>query len=227
MSSTTLHVQEASTVKHGQNVKVIDTPDITNVGDMNTQKMQEEVSRWKNLTFPYPSAILLAVKCDVGYTPEEYAIYRQIKLYWGHDADFCSRLIVVFTFGDRQDKPIAEELREVCPELKSVLRDANNRYVVSNQQTDGNADMLWSSLVGHMSEMRSHVISEDKHRSQHIKTSVIVTVVFLVGLFNILFVTLFVVLFKTLDVVAALVVGIFLAATFAALVIVLLCIASR
>nr|KAG5689253.1 hypothetical protein BaRGS_006373 [Batillaria attramentaria] len=96
---------------------------------MNSQEKEEEISKWKELASSSPDAILLAVRCDVRYTAEEYDIYRQIKFYWG-DEEFCKRLVVVFTFGDRQDRPLDEELKTVCPELKSVLKDAGNRYVV-------------------------------------------------------------------------------------------------
>ena len=67
------------------------------------------------------------------YTAEEHAIYRQIQRLWG-DNTLQHRLVVVFTFGDCQDEPIEEELKTVCPELKSVLRDAEHRYVVFNNK---------------------------------------------------------------------------------------------
>lgn len=83
------------------------------------------------MTAPFPSAILLAVRCDVRYTAEEYDIYKKIKNAWA-DKSFLHNLIIVFTFGDRQDKDLAEELKTVCPELQNVLRDSNNNYVCFN-----------------------------------------------------------------------------------------------
>ena len=41
---------------------------------------------------------------------------------------------MAFTYGDLQDNPIEEELKTVCPELQSVLKDAGRRYVVFNNK---------------------------------------------------------------------------------------------
>ena len=70
------------------------------------------------------------------YTAEEHAIYREIQRLWG-DNSLQQRLVVVFTLGDCQDEPIEEVLRDVCPELKGVLRDAGRRYVVFNNKVKG------------------------------------------------------------------------------------------
>nr|KAG5692883.1 hypothetical protein BaRGS_002318 [Batillaria attramentaria] len=99
---------------------------------MSRTQMEQEVGKWRELTAPGPSAVLLTVRTDIRYTPEEYDIYRQIKQLWG--SDLTKRLVVAFTFGDRQDQDLEEELKVVCPELKSVLRDASGRYVVFNNK---------------------------------------------------------------------------------------------
>nr|KAG5703207.1 hypothetical protein BaRGS_034118 [Batillaria attramentaria] len=93
----------------------------------NEMSLEEEIKRWKELTSPSPSAIVLTVRCDVRYTGEEYDIYRQMKKTWG-DKAFTRRLVVAFTFGDRQDRDISQELQSVNEELKSVIRDAKGRY---------------------------------------------------------------------------------------------------
>nr|KAG5698947.1 hypothetical protein BaRGS_024868 [Batillaria attramentaria] len=77
-----------------------------------------------------------ASRCDVRYTAEEYAIYQQVKILWGHNTSFCKRLVVVFTYGDLLDGKIEDQLKTVCPELKKVLKDAKQRYVVFSQVTD-------------------------------------------------------------------------------------------
>ncbi|XP_070201249.1 GTPase IMAP family member 9-like [Littorina saxatilis] len=127
-SSTTLEAQEVNCRRNGRCFKVVDTPDVVNL-DLTLEDMEEEVSRWKDLTLPHPSAVLLTVRCDVRYTPEEYAIYRQILKLWGDDT-LKRHLVVTFTFGDRQDEDIRQTLQHVCPQLKSVLKDANGRFVV-------------------------------------------------------------------------------------------------
>ena len=87
-----------------------------------------EINRWKTLISPGPDVILLAVRCDVRYTAEEYAIYKMMKEAW-NETTFCKRLVLAFTFADRQDQDIKTELKTVCHELQSVLKDAGHRYV--------------------------------------------------------------------------------------------------
>ena len=93
--------------------------------------IRAEINRWKALISPGPDVILLAVRCDVRYTAEEYAIYKRMKEAW-NEATFCKGLVLAFTFGDRQEKNIETELKTVCHELQSVLKDSGHRYVVFN-----------------------------------------------------------------------------------------------
>ncbi|KAK7490354.1 hypothetical protein BaRGS_00018333 [Batillaria attramentaria] len=127
MSSTTLRAQRKFSSRAGIDIEVVDTPDLINK-DIDDTAMQLEVSEWKKLTRPAPSAILIVIRCDVRYTVEEHEVYRKIKELWG--SGFTDRLVVAFTFGDRQDCDIKEELKTVCRELQNVLRDAKWRYVV-------------------------------------------------------------------------------------------------
>ncbi|XP_025111525.1 GTPase IMAP family member 4-like [Pomacea canaliculata] len=131
MASETKQMSEAVDVVNGKQIKVIDTPDLVNL-DLSDAEIYEHVSHWKSHAVG-KFAILLAVRCDVRYTAEEYDIYRKMKRAWG-DNSFTSHLVVVFTFGDRQDRDIHEELKTVCWELRSVLADAGNRYVLFNNR---------------------------------------------------------------------------------------------
>ncbi|PVD23998.1 hypothetical protein C0Q70_17275 [Pomacea canaliculata] len=133
MASTTLKVQSEQTERDNCLWTVVDTPDPVN-SELDTKQLKEEIQKWKQMTASFPSAILLAVRCDVRYTAEEYDIYKKIKNAWA-DKSFLDNLIIVFTFGDRQDKDLAEELKTVCPELKNVLKDSNNNYVLFNNKT--------------------------------------------------------------------------------------------
>nr|KAG5711800.1 hypothetical protein BaRGS_023564 [Batillaria attramentaria] len=99
--------------------------------DLSEDEAQREVAAWKTMTSPDAHATLLAVRCDVRYTREEHQIFLLLKKLWGGNS-LCKRLVVAFTFGDRQDCDIEEELKTVCPELQSVLKDAGRRYVVFN-----------------------------------------------------------------------------------------------
>nr|KAG5687501.1 hypothetical protein BaRGS_009434 [Batillaria attramentaria] len=127
--------RKLSDIKHADMKKVVDTPDISDNDHFMDKQRKEQLSLWKRLAAPGPHAILLTVRCDVRYTAEEYDIYKQLKTLWGDSASFCKRLIVAFTFGDRQDADIEEELKSSVPvELKNVLKDANGRYVVFNNR---------------------------------------------------------------------------------------------
>lgn len=111
-------------------MQVIDTPDPVN-SNLTPEQLNTEIKKWKRLTSPGPSAILLTVRCDVRYTAEEYDIYKKIKAAWADDS-FKHVLVVAFTFGDRQDTDLDEELKTVCPELKNVLKDSGGRYALFN-----------------------------------------------------------------------------------------------
>ncbi|XP_025083379.1 GTPase IMAP family member 4-like isoform X2 [Pomacea canaliculata] len=133
MSSTTTRAEKRSRIRGEVTITVVDTPDIVNL-DYSAEERREEIQRWKALTSPGHPTILLAVRCDVRYTAEEYAIYKEFKSLWGDKSSIKRQLVVAFTFGDRQDRDLREELKSVCPELKKVLRDADNRYVLFNKQ---------------------------------------------------------------------------------------------
>ena len=60
-----------------------DTPDISNMEQLDDDKAQREVGKWKAMTTPDPHAILLAVRCDVRYTREEHQIFLHLKRLWG------------------------------------------------------------------------------------------------------------------------------------------------
>ena len=107
--------------------QVIDTPDITNC-NMNANEQRAEVAKWRELTRSDPAVVILTVRCDVRYTAEEYAIYKEINALWGGNS-LKKKLIVAFTFADLQDNPLEEELKTVCPELRSVLRDCTDTWV--------------------------------------------------------------------------------------------------
>nr|KAG5699842.1 hypothetical protein BaRGS_034616 [Batillaria attramentaria] len=70
------------------------------------------------------------------YTAEEYAIFRQLKEELGGNME--DNLVVVFTMGDflyRDGVDLSKELETVCDELKEVLREAKERYVVFNNKS--------------------------------------------------------------------------------------------
>lgn len=111
--------------------QVVDTPDPVNC-DMDESTAKLEVTKWKGCTnMGVVVVVVVVIRCDVRYTAEEYAIYKQIKEHWG--SDFCKHLVVAFTFGDRLQQDLddfGQQLENGCPEVVNVLRDANQQYVV-------------------------------------------------------------------------------------------------
>ena len=95
--------------------------------------IKQEIIDWKKMLSSEPDVILLAVRCDVRYTAEEFELYKTLKKEL-KIPKFKTRLVLAFTFGDRQDKDIETELQTVCGELQSVLKDASKRYVVFNNR---------------------------------------------------------------------------------------------
>ncbi|KAL8577805.1 hypothetical protein ACOMHN_054555 [Nucella lapillus] len=131
MLTTTTQAQAATAQVFGKRLKVIDTPDLTNLNaDLATA--QRHIHQWQQLSNPSPDLVLLAVRCDVRYTREEHAIFQQITDLWRDKSVFAIKMAVAFTFGDLQDEDLAEQLKDVCEELQKVLRDCRNRYLQVN-----------------------------------------------------------------------------------------------
>ncbi|XP_025083377.1 GTPase IMAP family member 4-like [Pomacea canaliculata] len=147
MACTTVSTATRSSARNGRIIEVTDTPDLSNQYHT-VAEIQAEVKKWKGDPETTPDAVLLAVRCDVRYTAEEFAIYQQVKKIWGHD--LCRRLVVAFTFGDRQDRDLGEELGTVCHELKSVLKDASDRYVLfrgpASSENEGAVELLLEKI---------------------------------------------------------------------------------
>ncbi|XP_070201255.1 GTPase IMAP family member 8-like isoform X2 [Littorina saxatilis] len=130
MSAATTQVQTGRRAAgEGTSLKVVDTPDLINQ-EMGEADMRCHVNQWKTETLSNPDAILLAVRCDIRYTSEEFKLYQKIKELWGDASQFCQKLIVAFTFGETLDEDIQEVLKYVGPEIRRVLEDAGNRFVV-------------------------------------------------------------------------------------------------
>ncbi|XP_025111470.1 GTPase IMAP family member 4-like [Pomacea canaliculata] len=133
MFSTTARAEKRSRISSMETITVVDTPDIINL-HYGPDEREKEVQSWKTMTSRDHPTILLAVRCDVRYTAEEFAIYKDFKRLWGDNAGIRRHLVVAFTFGDKQDRDLKEELEGVCEELKIVLKDANHRYVLFNKK---------------------------------------------------------------------------------------------
>ncbi|KAL8616115.1 hypothetical protein ACOMHN_066602 [Nucella lapillus] len=129
MSTTTTTLQYRDRRHHDATIRIIDTPDITNCG-MSASEREAEVRQWKNLlASEAPSMVLVAVRCDVRFTAEEYDVYSEILRFWRADS-LDRTLVVAFTFGDLQDYDIAEDVKSPPPELGQILKRAKKRHLV-------------------------------------------------------------------------------------------------
>ncbi|KAL8577806.1 hypothetical protein ACOMHN_054556 [Nucella lapillus] len=151
MATTTTTVQYSDRHLGNKTVRVIDTPDITNCGLKSDRDRQAEVNRWKNvLTSPNPSMVLVTIRCDVRFTAEEFAVYREILRLWRTSHSLNSTLVVAFTFGDRQDYDIAEDVANPPPELGQILQLAKKRHMVftnkDSADREGQAKRCFSML---------------------------------------------------------------------------------
>nr|KAG5700189.1 hypothetical protein BaRGS_011032 [Batillaria attramentaria] len=95
----------------------------------------------------------------IGIPQKSTTFTRNSFKLWDDDS-IKQRLIVVFTFGDRQDRNIEEELRTVCKELKNVLNDASWRYVVFDNTR--NNDMAVQKLLKMVQEIKEGLTSTVK-----------------------------------------------------------------
>lgn len=133
-------------------LQVVDIPDFTNLGREQDQ-VRRDIGSLNRKVSRTPYAILLAIRCDVRYTKEEHDIYTEFKAIWG--GFIRDHLIVAFTFGDRQDRDIKDDLKKANPELKSVLEDANHRYVVFNDKHDKHKGREVKKLMREIQKMQT------------------------------------------------------------------------
>ena len=112
--------------------QVVDAPDLSQISAMADKRSQ--VAKWKKMTSPGPSAILLAIRSDIKFRKADYDAYEEVKTLWGDDSSFCERLFVVFTYAEYILPNIENKKWESYPELDKVLVDANYRHaIISNK----------------------------------------------------------------------------------------------
>ncbi|KAK7490626.1 hypothetical protein BaRGS_00018043, partial [Batillaria attramentaria] len=133
--SVTSTCQLERRTRDGVTVEVMDSP-----GLFDTEKSHEEISadivKAVACTHPGPHAILYVIRFG-RYTEEEFNVYKRLKALF--DDVLSQFMIVVFTGGDSLEntgKNIEGVLEGAPQELKQVLSECNNRYVVFNNIAD-------------------------------------------------------------------------------------------
>ncbi|XP_042605298.1 uncharacterized protein LOC109097078 isoform X2 [Cyprinus carpio] len=112
----------------GRSVAVIDTPGLFDPS-LTKEQVVEEIMKCVSLSAPGPHAFIIVL--SVGkMTPEEKDTLHMIKMIFGSKAaDFC---IVLFTRGDDLRGQTIQQYVERCDELKKLISDCGNRFLVFN-----------------------------------------------------------------------------------------------
>ena len=97
----------------------MDTPGFFDT-DVDEVKVTKEIIRCVGMVAPGPHALLIVLRSDVMFTPEEARTVDHIRSTFGDD--IMRHVIVVFTRGDcLEDKGIEEMLVDCPPELSALL----------------------------------------------------------------------------------------------------------
>ncbi|KAK7093289.1 uncharacterized protein [Littorina saxatilis] len=155
-ASVTSECERKTSCRNGRKVEIIDSP-----GLYDTHKTQEEICvtivQAVAGMHPGPHAILYVVRLG-RYTAEEYGAYTRLKALF--DEDITKYMIILFTYGDmleRERKSIEELIGSEAPEdLKKVLRECNNRYIVFN-----NMAYNPQTQVEHLLSMARHIVAQN------------------------------------------------------------------
>uniref|UniRef100_A0A667X0J9 AIG1-type G domain-containing protein n=1 Tax=Myripristis murdjan TaxID=586833 RepID=A0A667X0J9_9TELE len=119
-TSMTVDCAKATGVVDGQEVAVIDTPDMT---------------QCISFAAPGPHVFLVVIKLG-RYTEEEKKTVQKIQETFGQDANKYS--MVLFTHGDQLEDTSIEEFLEKSKELQDLVNQCNGQYhVFNNKKQDG------------------------------------------------------------------------------------------
>ncbi|XP_019618991.1 PREDICTED: GTPase IMAP family member 4-like [Branchiostoma belcheri] len=143
MFNTTTKYQIETCERDGRNLKVVDTPDITESHDHLPDKDPDrEVAKWLVETKDGINAILLIHKFGVRFTDQQKTLLGALVKYFGKDVyEHC---IVVLTHGDQAEEAmkdgsltsIEEYVSEEWGGLPKLMEKVDNRHVVFNNRAE-------------------------------------------------------------------------------------------
>ena len=106
-----------------------------------------QIGKWKAMTSPGPSAILLVIRGDRKFTITDSFEYAELKSLWADD-NFCGRLYVVFTFADREFRAMGGQGPGDSTYLEEVLNDAHNLQLqVNNNASKEEKDLTAERIL--------------------------------------------------------------------------------
>ncbi|XP_053196649.1 GTPase IMAP family member 4-like, partial [Scomber japonicus] len=138
-SSVTAECSKERNEVYDREVSVVDTPGIFDTSKADAA-VNREIYKCINMSAPGPHAILLVIK--VGrFTHQRQQAVRRVEEIFGED--FWRYTIILFTHGDTVpdfEKTLKEE---AGPELQEVLKKAENRYhIFNNNQANHRGQVL-------------------------------------------------------------------------------------
>ncbi|KAK7491180.1 hypothetical protein BaRGS_00017617, partial [Batillaria attramentaria] len=128
-SSVTRTCNVESNKFHDKEITVMDSP-----GLFDTEKHNSVVFTLVNKAAtmqPGFDAIIYTLKIGSRFTTGDFAVYERLRAVFGEEA--TRYMIIVFTHGDELNGAnIEDELKTASQQLKTVLSECGNRYVVFN-----------------------------------------------------------------------------------------------
>ncbi|KAK7497263.1 hypothetical protein BaRGS_00011557, partial [Batillaria attramentaria] len=126
-----------STKREGLLISVMDTPGLADTKGRDGV-IAELITRSLLAVHPGPHAVILCIRCDDRFTETEYNVYLALKEIFGDK--MTSYLIVVFVGVDQLESRgvcFEDMLKDKrCEKLKSLLQEADNRYLLFNNNAD-------------------------------------------------------------------------------------------
>ncbi|KAK9978672.1 hypothetical protein ABG768_020415 [Culter alburnus] len=165
--SVTRECSEAHATVSGRSVSVVDTPGFFHT-EIKTEELAVEVERCIYLSSPGPHAFLIVFPVIMRFTEHEQQIPQEIEMMFGEEVLKYS--IILFTHGDRIDKPIAELIRGNS-RLRDLVDQCGGRFHIFNNEDQNNREQVDDLLqkIDTMIELNggghySNQMFEDAHR---------------------------------------------------------------
>uniref|UniRef100_A0A8C2JF18 AIG1-type G domain-containing protein n=1 Tax=Cyprinus carpio TaxID=7962 RepID=A0A8C2JF18_CYPCA len=165
--SVTRKSSEKHTTVSGRSVSVVDTPGFFHA-QIKTEELTIEVERCVYLSSPGPHAFLIVFPVIMRFTEMEQQIPQKIETMFGEGVLKYS--IILFTHGDRIDKPIESFIKQNC-KLRDLVDQCGGRYHVFNNINENNREQVNDLLqkIDRMIEQNggghySNQMFEDAHR---------------------------------------------------------------
>lgn len=116
----------------------MDTPRIfTSPGLVDLGKLSNDIDQWFASLSPGPDVLLFVTKAiQDRFKDEDFELFQSLKRIF--ETDIRQHLIVVFTGGDKLEAghtTVEDLLRKAPPCLNHLLEEAENRYVVFDNET--------------------------------------------------------------------------------------------